>query len=485
MSLFMSRMMRLCRLGLLLGLLAGLVSGGPAPPVRAGGLDIPDPNLEAALRGALNKPFGDISYTDLRFIIKLDAAGQDIVDLGGLEHCVNMVSLSLNDNRISDISVLLKLYSPEGGTRLREVDLGNNLLTDISPLADLTQMEMLNLSGNQLSDITPLYRGSGQSALTWLNLSQNQISDLTPLERLTDLKYLFLGSNLISDVSPLLVNTGLGAGDVVNLHDNPLSSASQDEYIPVLEKRWVNVLWSLPPPPPPPVINPVPPQPEVPVSFPCLNLEALLRETVGKPTGTVYQSDLEGITALNGTNRQISDISGLEHCVNLRNLYLGGNFIGGLAPLTDLTSLVTLGLGDNRITDIACLGGMGDLSRLYLGGNQISDIGPLARLDSLTILRLENNSIVDMSPLLQNSGFGSECRINLDGNPLGDSARRDHLPALAARGVEITAAPVSAPSPVTNESPVGVSAAAVAGGFCVGLVLLGGIIVYSRYRRRT
>lgn len=481
MSLFMSGMMRLCRFGLLLGLLAGLVAGGPAAPVRAGSPDIPDPNLEAAFRDALNKPFGVISDTDLRFIIELNAAGRDIVDLSGLEHCVNMASLYLNDNRISDISVLPKLHSPEGGTRLREIDLSNNLLTDISPLAGLVQLEMLNLSGNQLSDITPLHRESGRFALTWLNLSRNQISDLASLKRLTDLKYLFLGSNQISDISPLLANTGLGIGDVVNLHDNPLSSASQDEYIPALEKKWVDVLWSLPPPPPPPVITPVPPKPEVPVSFPCPNLEALLRETVAKPAGTVYQSDLYGITALNGDNRQISDISGLEYCVDLKNLYLGGNAILSLAPLADLTSLVTLGLENNRIADIACLEEMGDLSRLYLGGNQISDIGPLAQLDKLMTLRLQNNRIADISPLLQNSGLGGECRVNLDGNPLSDAARRDHLPALAARGVEITAAPVPvAPSPAADEFPV----AAAAGGFGIGLVILGGIIAYFRYRRR-
>ena len=52
-------------------------------------------------------------------------------------------------------------------------------------------------------------------------MDSNAISDLSPLAGLTELELLRLGDNVISDLSPL-VDSCLGAGDFVDLRENLL-----------------------------------------------------------------------------------------------------------------------------------------------------------------------------------------------------------------------------------------------------------------------
>ena len=110
----------------------------------------PDPNLEAAVRKATNKPEGSILPPDLERLTFLDASGRGIGDLTGLEHCTGLTVLNLYDNRISDVSPLASL------TSLTELYLCSNEISDMSPLADLTGLTVLGLHFNQLSDLSPV-----------------------------------------------------------------------------------------------------------------------------------------------------------------------------------------------------------------------------------------------------------------------------------------------------------------------------------------
>jgi Leucine-rich repeat (LRR) protein len=157
-------------------------------PVDGPLVTFPDPNLETAIKEALNKPSEPIHASELAGLASLSASDRGIEDLSGLQYC----------------------------TSLAELDLISNQIGDISPLASLTKL--INL------------------ALGW-----NQISDISPLANVTKLTNLCLSSNQISDISPLVQNEGLGAGDEVTLSSNPLSSDSINIYIPELEARGVTV----------------------------------------------------------------------------------------------------------------------------------------------------------------------------------------------------------------------------------------------------
>ena len=195
------------------------------------------------------------------------------------------------------------------------------------------------------------------------------------------------------------------------------------------------------------------------VTFPDPNLEAAIREAIGKPTGPIYPSDLEGLTSFSARERNITNLTGLEHCTNLTSLDLGYNQIGNISPLAGLTNLLYLNLDGNQIGDISSLAGLMNLQGLLLVGNQVSDISSLAsltklnglqladnhignisvlaQLTNLQALYLDGNQISDISPLVQNVGLSTGDHVFLSGNPLSSDSINIYIPELQTRGVTV------------------------------------------------
>ena len=80
------------------------------------------------------------------------------------------------------------------------LDLSDNKISDIKPLASLTKLTFLNLDKNQIIDVKPL---ASLTNLTQIWLAKNQIIDVKPLASLTKLRVLHLSDNKISDIKPL------------------------------------------------------------------------------------------------------------------------------------------------------------------------------------------------------------------------------------------------------------------------------------------
>ncbi|MEL7314677.1 MAG: leucine-rich repeat domain-containing protein [Cyanobacteria bacterium J06559_3] len=64
---------------------------------------------------------------------------------------------------------------------LTELDLSDRQITNLQPLATLTQLQMLYLAQNEITDISPL---ASLNQLTHLYLLDNQITDISPLSHL-------------------------------------------------------------------------------------------------------------------------------------------------------------------------------------------------------------------------------------------------------------------------------------------------------------
>ena len=202
-------------------------------PATAQVVDIPDPNLRAAIEAELGKASGATITTDeMTTLTELTARSADISDLAGLEHATHLTRLELVGNKISVVSVLANL------TNLESLFLDNNRISDISPLVGLTKLTRLGLEGNNISDISAL---ADLTDLIWLRLEDNYISDISPLAGSTRLTWMDFTLNNISDISPLVENTGLGSGDQVLLNDNPLNASSIKTHIPTLQGRGVMV----------------------------------------------------------------------------------------------------------------------------------------------------------------------------------------------------------------------------------------------------
>ncbi len=152
------------------------------------------------------------------------------------------------------------------------------------------------------------------------------------------------------------------------------------------------------------------------------NLRRLLEVALGghPPGATITQLELARMSGhFAATYREISDVTGMEHAVNLRELYLADNEIADLAPLSSLTVLTSLDLGGNAIADVAPLRGMTALTSLKLADNDIADVAPLRGLTSLTSLDISNNDVRDVAGLQRLTALRS---LNLANNAVVDVA---------------------------------------------------------------
>ena len=219
-------------------------------------VDIPDPNLRAAVETALGKAAGDpINPSAMARLTYLEARNANISDLTGLEGATNLKELELgredvdgswqNSNSVSDLSPLASLTQLEGLnlrqnavkdisalaglTHLTHLSLEDNRVSNVSALIRLTNLVVLWLDGNQISDISPL---AGLTQVARLGIGSNDISDISALTGLTNLKFMRIGWNSISDLSLLVANTGLASGDKIDVQSNPLSYASIHTHIP-------------------------------------------------------------------------------------------------------------------------------------------------------------------------------------------------------------------------------------------------------------
>ena len=165
------------------------------------------------------------------------------------------------------------------------------------------------------------------------------------------------------------------------------------------------------------------PPPEV-VSIPDANLAAAVRHEIG---GSITTRTILNLRGLDIPNRQITDLTGLEHAHSLKIFNLGGDRVSGryvnsnavsdVSVLAGLTQLIWLYLNDNSITDISVLAGLTNLTWLELSGNTISDISVLAGLTNLITLYLSNNSLSDISAL---AGLTQLKSLHFSNNSLSD-----------------------------------------------------------------
>ena len=420
-------------------------------------VDIPDPNLHAAIERELGRTsIAPITAADMESLTTLEADRADISDLTGLDAAINLTELRLDANNISDLSALSKL------TSLTRLSLSHNELTDISVLANLTSLTnlslrdtgtsdisalrrltnliRLDLGNNSISDLSPLWELTN---LTELELHDNSISDIRALWRLTNLVHLGLWDNTISDLFPLISNTGLRHGDHVSIDGNPLSAESINTHIPILLRRGVDVRSDTPVDIPDPIQGTLATKwgviKHAPVNIPDPNLRAKIEAEIelelGKPVGaSITLDDMAMLTMLGASNANINDLTGLEAAINLTKLDLWQNSISDISPLSGLTNLTELDFQSNRISDVSALSRLTKLTTLYLNGNNISDISPLARLSNLTHLGLDFNRILDLSPL---SGLTNLIHLGLGVNRISDLSPLSGLTNLILLGLGV------------------------------------------------
>jgi len=189
-------------------LLLILVVAHTGTPLLAQTVEISDPELERAVRLALDLSTGDITVAAMESLTALDAGtiirdfGPPIRSFEGIQSAVNLTNLSLVGGYAFGVhraSVDVEDFAPLASLpKLYRLDLYRNLLTTISLPDGMNSLRELDLEANQLSDIT-LPRGL--TNLTWLDLEVNLLTDLILPDDLTNLTTLGLSGNQFTEFS--------------------------------------------------------------------------------------------------------------------------------------------------------------------------------------------------------------------------------------------------------------------------------------------
>ena len=303
---------------------------------------VPDPNFNAVIREALGKPNGPLTQADMLSLTNLGAIFRNITNVQGLEAAQNLVSLDLQDNRITSFKFptnLTHLVSldlsenrfPElallGLTNLTTLRLENGRLTKLTLPAGLTKLTTLRAGFNQLSSLT---LPADMTNLSLLNVFQNQLTNLTLPSELTGLTNLNLDGN---QLSTLTLPSGMTRLDTLIASANQLSSFTLPADMTKL-------------------------------MFIRLNDNQLANLTL--PAG---MTDLASLVV---SGNQLTNLTLPPDLNHLTQLELAGNNLSSLALPPGLTSLAFLNLNNNQLTNITFPPDLQQLIGLFMASNPLT-----------------------------------------------------------------------------------------------------------------
>jgi len=275
--------------------------------------------------------------------------------------------LKLNNNQIG----ALEEDSLLGLVQLTRLNLGNNEMTHIHERAfwDNAQLTHLWLHSNKLGSVEELSENvlSSLAELEILNLSRNEIEDIPNLSNNVRLRSLWLYDNQVSELSS---NTFSSLSDlrIIQLNQNTLTTLPSNIFQdnPHLEQLHLssNEISSLP--------------------------------------SDIF-SGLSRLKSLSLSKNQLTEMPNLSGLSELVNLWLYSNQISALfrSALSGLSNLKSVDLSRNQISRIES-GAFSDLSQathLRLYDNQISDLLPSTfdGLSNVVFLTLSRNNITRLS----------------------------------------------------------------------------------------
>ena len=288
-----------------------------------------DPGFDKAVRDAIGKPYEEKLVTNELW---------------------NLTELTL-DGDVRDLSQLSALIG------LKKLTVGSIPAMDLSPLAELPQLETLILSGRTLS--ADQLTAVGQlTELKALDISSCAVQNITPLSGLTGLTELNLANNVISDLDPLIGMTELRK---VNLSGNPVPTISALRSCTELT--------------------------EVDVSGCRLTaLNAL--------------ADREKLETVNAANNQITTLEALRGCTGLKKLNVSGNRLTELSILAQLPQLEVLTADHNNIAVLPQLDKSTAMLRsAELSYNSLTSLEGFRDLQYLNFIFADYNLIESLLPV--------------------------------------------------------------------------------------
>ncbi|MBK2003014.1 leucine-rich repeat domain-containing protein [Listeria ivanovii subsp. londoniensis] len=352
-----------------------------------------DPNLAEVVKKSLGKQSVSdfVSQRELESVTKLLAYNRNINSLEGLQYFTNLKQLYLPRNQINDLSPLKNLTKLDvldvNGNGLKSLNgipsmalvslyAGKNELTDVDALFRLRNLESLFIGENKIRNIDGI---AHLTNLKELDLSVNEIRDLSALRNLKKLTYVDLALQKYVN-KPMKFQPELSITKTVKRPDGALISPNYISNNGIYRDGCV--IWQLPTY-----------TKEVTFTF---SENVSIGETTTRYDGVVIQpfySKMPIIDKPTAINKIFLD----SNLAEVLKRALRKKLVTDVVSQNELDKLYELHADNRDITSIEGLQYLSNLRKLFLSDNHISDINSLEESTHLTELYLDNNDLTDRS----------------------------------------------------------------------------------------
>ncbi|CAL5984347.1 Acidic_ribosomal protein P0 [Hexamita inflata] len=321
--------------------------------------------------------------------------------------CKLLTSLNLKNNCITDLTDLDQL------TALQHLDISHNQIRDVANVGKLVNLESLHAQSNKLIICEPL---KTLLKLKLLNVNENMIQDLIHVKNLNQFNWDMISKqNSLTDhyykdnqareeliqilkneavISQQIIHdkiqidkyeNQIKEGKLIIKNDETLLSVEFAEHLKVTELVVMN----------------------------CYNL--------------VLERCPKNVTKLTINSCNLSDLNGIQHMTQLNDLNLSKNQLKQLEQLASLVNLTSLDLGQNNIDDISILSNFKMLNALDFSQNLVSNISAISALTQLKILDMSYNLLSNLEDI---SSLTNLQRLNVGKNRISSISCLQYLTGL-------------------------------------------------------
>ncbi len=189
----------------------------------------------AAEAASSSVKIGGKSYSTNVKTLDLSGKGLEDSDIVNLKKMTKLTEIVLSDNDLTDLSVLSKL------TTLKKVTFHNNSVSDLSFAKKLKNLTVIGADNNGITDISAL---SGLTKLKEVWMGGNKITDLSPLKKCTNITHLNVKHSPVKNISAL---SGMKKLNTVILEDcglksiKPLKGLKNLEYVYISDNKLTDL----------------------------------------------------------------------------------------------------------------------------------------------------------------------------------------------------------------------------------------------------